>query len=159
MLSSSTLRIASGRQLSGVALAGLLAAFLLTGCDKRSSGETVGQQVGQAVDATVASTQQAADRIQSAVRENAPGVQAGAEQVGSALKATFDNAALTAKVTTSLHKEGVLSNSKIDVTSKDGVVTLAGSVADEAAKAKAVEVARSVNGVTSVVDQLVLAGG
>jgi len=45
---------------------------------------------------------------------------------------------------------------KINVDTKDGVVTLAGTVETPAAKARAVEIAKATNGVSSVVDELTI---
>jgi hyperosmotically inducible protein len=158
-----------GRYLFVTFVASVLAVGILSGCDNKQSNETVGQQVGKAVDATVSGTKEAvqrisqdaattADTVKRSVQENAPGVEAGAREAGSALKSTFENATLTAKVTTRLHQEGVLTSSTIDVTSSAGVVTLKGSVPTADAKAKAGEVAQSVEGVSSVDNQLAIAG-
>ena len=50
--------------------------------------------------------------------------------------------------------EDALSGSNIDVDADHGVVTLKGTVASEAGRAKAVQVAKSADGVKGVVDQL-----
>jgi hyperosmotically inducible protein len=61
---------------------------------------------------------------------------------------------VTTAVKTKLAADDTVKAYKIDVDTKDGVVTLAGTVDTADAKTRAVEVARSTNGVTSVVDQL-----
>lgn len=162
-------RALGGRYLFMTLVASIFAAGVLGGCDAKQPNETIGQQVGKAVDATVAGTKTAlqqisedaavtAGNVKRSVQENAPGIEAGARDAGSALKSTFDNATLTAKVTTRLHKEDVLTDSTIDVSSNERTVTLKGSVATADAKVKAGEVAQSVEGVIAVDNQLAIAG-
>jgi hyperosmotically inducible protein len=64
---------------------------------------------------------------------------------------------LVLKVHSEMVDEDVLSGSDIDVDVKDGVVTLRGTVPTEAGRARALEVARKNDGVTSVVDRLTIA--
>ena len=52
--------------------------------------------------------------------------------------------------------EKLLKGSNIDVDTKDHVVTLKGTVRSDAAKARAVEIARNTEGVVNVVNQLVV---
>jgi hyperosmotically inducible protein len=64
---------------------------------------------------------------------------------------------LVLKVHSEMVDEDLLSGSNIDVDVKDGVVTLRGTVATEAGRARALEVARKNDGVKSVVDRLTIA--
>jgi hyperosmotically inducible periplasmic protein len=64
---------------------------------------------------------------------------------------------VTTAVKTKLAADDTVKAYKIDVDTKDGVVTLTGTVDTAAAKARAVEVARNTKGVVSVTDQLALA--
>jgi hyperosmotically inducible protein len=65
------------------------------------------------------------------------------------------NAALTTKVKTALAKDaGFKTLGKIDVDSNEGVVTLKGRVESAEAKKKAEQVAKKVDGVKSVKNQL-----
>jgi hyperosmotically inducible protein len=64
---------------------------------------------------------------------------------------------LVTKVHSEFVNEDVLSGSNIDVDVKDGVVTLQGTVPSEAARARALAVAKANSGVKSVVDQLRIA--
>jgi osmotically-inducible protein OsmY len=62
---------------------------------------------------------------------------------------------VTAKVKTRIIKDDLLDKSDINVdTDKDGQVTLRGTVASEAAHARALELARTTSGVRQVVDKL-----
>jgi len=65
-----------------------------------------------------------------------------------------DDTAITAKVKSALMAEPGLKSLKIDVDTKNATVTLSGSVDSDASRAKAKQVAQSVSGVSSVVDQL-----
>ena len=66
---------------------------------------------------------------------------------------------LVMKVHSEMVDEDVLSGSNIDVDVKNGVVTLQGTVPSEAARARAVAVAKANDGVKNVVDQLKVAPG
>jgi hyperosmotically inducible protein len=61
---------------------------------------------------------------------------------------------LVMKVHSEMVDEDVLSGSDIDVDVKNGVVTLQGTVPSEAARARAIAVAKANDGVKNVVDQL-----
>jgi osmotically-inducible protein OsmY len=80
------------------------------------------------------------------------GVSAATAQVN-----TIKDAWLVMKVHSEMVDEDVLAGSNIDVDVKNGVVTLQGTVASEAARARALEVARKNDGVKNVVDQLRIA--
>jgi hyperosmotically inducible protein len=64
---------------------------------------------------------------------------------------------LVMKVHSEFVNEDVLGGSNIDVDVKNGVVTLQGTVTSEAARARALELARKNDGVKNVVDQLRIA--
>lgn len=64
---------------------------------------------------------------------------------------------LVMKVHSEMIDEDVLDGSNIDVDVKDGVVTLQGTVPSEAARARAVAVAKANDGVKNVIDQLKIA--
>ncbi len=64
------------------------------------------------------------------------------------------DAALTTKVKTKFLADNDISGLRIDVDSNNGIVTLTGNVPTAAGKALALKVARSTDGVKSVVDRL-----
>jgi hyperosmotically inducible protein len=64
---------------------------------------------------------------------------------------------LVMKVHSEMVDEDVLSGSNIDVDVKNGVVTLQGTVPSEAARSRAIAVAKANDGVKNVVDQLKIA--
>ena len=70
---------------------------------------------------------------------------------------TIKDGWLVMKVHSEMVNEDVLSGSDIDVDVKNGVVTLQGTVPSEAARARAIAVAKANDGVKNVVDQLKIA--
>lgn len=66
----------------------------------------------------------------------------------------MDDAQIVTKVKTALAADSDLSALKIDVDSKNGVVTLSGSAPDASAKERATEIAKNVKDVKSVDNQL-----
>jgi len=66
------------------------------------------------------------------------------------------DAALTAKITSKMALDDLVKARTIDVDTTDGAVTLRGSVASAAERARAVRLARETDGVASVADQLVV---
>jgi hyperosmotically inducible protein len=73
---------------------------------------------------------------------------------GERAKEVVGDTALTAKVKTALVSEAGLKSAPIDVSTKDAVVTLSGTVESSADKARARQVAEMVQGVKGVVDNL-----
>jgi osmotically-inducible protein OsmY len=71
---------------------------------------------------------------------------------------TTADAAITAKVKTAMAADKNVSASHIDVDTVRGVVSLNGTVKDDIARQRAVEIARNVSGVVSVQDNLKTAG-
>jgi hyperosmotically inducible protein len=75
----------------------------------------------------------------------------------AAQTSTIKDGWLVMKVHSEMVDEDVLSGSDIDVDVKNGVVTLQGTVPSEAARARALAVAKANDGVKNVVDQLKIA--
>jgi osmotically-inducible protein OsmY len=123
----------SGSRVALVAVLLTGAALVSAGCDTRST-DTVGQKMDKTADKMATATDRATTKAAAAV----------------------DDAAITAKVKTAVIAEPGLSALKIDVDTKDGVVTLTGTVDSAAMKDRAQQVAQGVSGVRSVVDNLVV---
>jgi len=70
--------------------------------------------------------------------------------------AAIDDATITTKVKAAVLAEPGLKSLKIDVDTKDAVVTLAGTVDTPELKQRATQIAQNVGGVRSVVDNLVV---
>ena len=75
-----------------------------------------------------------------------------------ALLATFAVAAITAAVKSKLIADSVVGGMKIDVDTRDGVVSLSGSVKSQTEKDTAERIARETSGVKDVQDNLTVSG-
>lgn len=139
-----------------LALACSAAALLaLAACNKADDGKTV----GQSIDAGIAKTEQAAKDAGKVMKEASKDAQATGSQASTTMGEKIDDVTITATVSTGLAKDPDLSAIKINVDTKDGVVTLKGPAPSAAAKDKATDIARQVKGVTSVNNQLVVKPG
>jgi len=118
--------------LLAAALAG--AALLGAGCGDRNSSDTVSQKMDRTTDKMSAAADNAATRA----------------------AASIDDGTITVKVKTALMTDPALKPLQISVGTKDGVVTLAGAVDSQALKERAAQIAQSVSGVNSVVDNLTI---
>lgn len=72
---------------------------------------------------------------------------------------TPDDATITARVKTVLLNDPQVGATKIDVTTANGVVTVSGAVKSRADEARALQLARGVNGVRDVRSTLQVTGG
>jgi hyperosmotically inducible protein len=79
-------------------------------------------------------------------------VASGAAQAQQAL----NEGSLTAKIKSKMALDDTVRAAAIDVDTAGGVVTLSGTVRSEAERAKAIQLARETEGVTSVTDRLVI---
>lgn len=68
-----------------------------------------------------------------------------------------DDAIVTTKIQAKFFVDGLVPAGAVDVTTKDGVVLLEGTVPSEAAKQRALTIARETEGVVQVVDRLTIA--
>ena len=81
-------------------------------------------------------------------------VAAGADRAQRAVA----NASLTSKIKTKMALDDTIEAFEIDVDTDGGAVTLSGTVDTEAQRARALQLARETDGVTTVVDRLRVAG-
>ena len=97
-------------------------------------------------------TKETAGKIKDATKR-------GAEKTGNAASQAKDvtaDASITAAVKTKLLGDTAVRGLKIDVDTKDNVVTLTGNVRSAAEKAEAIRLAKTTTGVKSVVDKLTI---
>jgi hyperosmotically inducible periplasmic protein len=96
--------------------------------------------------------------VQDRLRVAGAAAPAAAATPATAAPSTTDESAtdagIVARVQSKFYQHDNLRPSRIDVSAKDGVVTLSGSVASESRKRDAVAVARNTDGVTEVRDEL-----
>ncbi|MDP9929693.1 osmotically-inducible protein OsmY [Variovorax paradoxus] len=149
------------------------AALTLAACDGPDN-RTAGQKLDSAIEKTEKAADTAAAKTGEAVRDakakiDASGATAevkeglanlkdAAKSAGNAVSATADDGAITSSVSAGLAKDPELSAIKIDVDTKGGVVSLKGPAPNAAAKTRAEEIAKGVQGVTSVNNQLEVKG-
>ena len=92
-------------------------------------------------------------RAREAGAEAGEAVAKGANEAQRAV----ENGALTAKIKAKMALDDRVRAANIDVDTSGSVVTLSGRVGSEAERARALQLARDTDGVTSVVDHLTLA--
>lgn len=124
----------------------------LAGCGKTDDGKTV----GQSIDSGIAKTEQAAKDAGNAMKDATKDARASGSQASTTMGEKIDDAVITTSVNASFAKDADLSAIKINVDTKDGVVTLNGPAPTAAAKDKATDLAKQVKGVASVNNQLVI---
>ena len=92
----------------------------------------------------------AQEGVKQQARETTQDVKNAAAKTGNAIGDSW----ITLKIHSQFVPEDALSNSDIDVDTKRGVVTLSGTVASEAGRARAIAIAKATDGVNSVADNL-----
>ena len=97
--------------------------------------------------------QTAKQEVKQEAKEAKQETKAAARSTGNAIKDSW----ITMKVHSQFVPEDALENSDIDVDTRAGVVTLNGTVASEAGRARAIAIAKTTDGVKSVNDRLRIA--
>ena len=133
-----------------------LAVLLALGACNRVDGDST---VGQKSDAAVSKTERAGAQAKQDAKDATASAKESTKEMGAAAIEKFDDAAITAKVNAGLAGDKDLSAIRIDVDTKDGVVTLSGPAPTATAKERASEIARNVKGVNSVNNQLTIKAG
>lgn len=168
----------SGRPHGALLVAGSLAlAFALGACSKQEETKSAGQQVDSAIAKTEQAAAEARAKTAAAAAEAKAKTESAMADAGTAIKNATDKAessvkdatakmegklddvSITTSVSSAIGKESDLSVLKINVDTKDGVVTLNGSAPTEAAREKAGNIAKAVKGVNSVDNKLVVKAG
>lgn len=131
----------------------LLAAFAATtvlfaaGCDQRNADKSASTSTTPSTSSTTTASPAPTTPPSTASSTMAP---------SSSMTASADDATITTKVKEAVMADPNLKSTDINVDTKNGVVTLAGTVSSQEAKQKANQAAQSVQGVKSVSDQLVV---
>lgn len=134
---------------AAIVLALMSSVALLAACDSGDQRST-GQQMG---DTTATRDGQRAEGGAD-TREAGRGLTQAAGNAGAAVADTARDVAITAAVNTRLAGDDTLSALSINVDTNGGQVLLRGSAPDTAARNRATELARSVEGVTNVSNEL-----
>lgn len=155
---------ASRPHIIALAVASALATLpMLTACDSGDSTRTVGQKLDTAIarteraavdvtDATKASVNSAG----AALREGADHAKAAAREASAIVSINSEDAAITASVAAGLIKDPDLSAIKIDIDTRQGVVSLYGPAPSETARMRATDIAKAVKGVSAVDNKLIV---
>lgn len=148
-------RIASILAVSALALG-------LSACGKNEE-PTVGQRLDSAVQKSEqaaadarAKSERALNNAENKMEQSAANAEASARDATATAKSSIDDATITAKVNATLAKDPDLSALKIDVDTVGGKVTLNGPAPTTVARDRAETLAKSVEGVTAVNNQLVV---
>jgi len=132
-------------------LAAILSTGFLIACSDSSQ-----QTAGQKLDKSVAMAQQKGEELKSDMKQGASDLKDQASAMTSDAKQTMGDATISAEINASIAKDAALSVMKIDVDTKQGMVTLSGTAPDAAARTHATELAQAVDGVKTVDNQLVI---
>ena len=132
----------------------LAAALALSACNRTDDGKTAGQQV----DSTVAKVEKKTDQMGADAR--AAGEKAKESTAGAmdTVAAKAKDAAITTSVNAELAKDAKLSALKINVDTVEGRVALRGTAPDADSRERASKLAKAVDGVKSVDNQLTVKG-
>jgi len=126
-----------------------------------AAGEKTKTGVTKAVDATVDAAKKTKTAVQKGVGKAEQGVGKAADKTSEAVGKVGDKAgdtSITTRVKAAFSGEKLLQDTAIDVDTTDHVVTLRGTVASNAAKARAAAIAGGIAGVTRVVNEIVVSG-
>lgn len=94
------------------------------------------------------------DNLTVAPSASNEGVGGAISEAAGKVAEAVDDAAITTAVKAKLIGDSQVSGTKIDVDTKDGIVTLKGTVKSDEEKSKAIQIARDTKGVQRVEDQL-----
>ncbi len=152
------------RSLLSIAIATVAAVGLLAGCEQKTTTQSpdgtsktttttsVGNPAPQTTAEVKADTKEMGADVKSAAKEVGNDMSRAADKAGTVIQ----DSAITATVKTALLADPDVKGLKIDVDTKNGVVTLKGTADKPANRARAVAIAKDTNGVKSVEDQLVV---
>lgn len=126
----------------------------LTACNR--TDETLGQKVDGAVSQTKEAAAQATNQVTTTVEKALEKSTEIVKEDSAKASSVLDDAAITTSINAGLAKDPDLSAFKIDVDTKAGKVSLHGSAPTTQARDRAISIAQSVKGVTSVDNQLTI---
>jgi len=122
---------------------------------KQDSDTTLGA-TKDGIDKVLDATKEAGEKAGEATKDIAGKVADTSKEVASATGEAITDGWVTAKVSAKFVDETLLKGSDINVDTQNRVVTLKGTVRSDAAKARAAEIAGGTEGVTRVVNQIVV---
>ena len=134
----------------------LAAGLALVACDDRTD-RSVGQKLDSALERTQQKLAAAGDKIAQQTDRAVTSVKekTAATDTGTDANRTMSDGAITASIKTDYLKDPDLSVLKIDVDTRNGVVTLNGLAENDEARGRAEKIAQGVKGVKEVRNYLV----
>jgi hyperosmotically inducible periplasmic protein len=133
-----------------LACTALAALVLMSGCQRREDNRTVGQRL----DDGVSQIEQKNAEISAQAREAAQAASVASSRTADAVSSKTRDMGITAEMNARLAKDRQLSALRIDVDTAEGRVTLRGSAPTLAAREHATEIARGIDGVVGVANEL-----
>lgn len=140
--------------------------LILPACGKKdeaASDKTVGQKLDAAITKTEIAATEAKAKAEASMakageslKSDAQKAETSGQKTVESVAATLDDAAITASISAELAKDADLSAIKIDVDTKNGKVTLYGPAPTAQARDKATTLAKSIKGVNTVDNKLVV---
>ena len=131
--------------------------------DTKAGVQKAAEEVRDAAGKVADATERSADRATERAQESADRAAAKGRDVGDEVRGTTGQVAqagtdgwITAKVKTKFLDETILKGSAINVDTVDHVVTLKGTVLSAAGKKRAEDIARGTDGVTRVINELLV---
>jgi hyperosmotically inducible protein len=135
----------------------------MSACGKQDESKTAGQQLDSAISKTEQAAEQAKEKTENvlaktgaALKDATQNAESSARTLASKAGEKMDDMAVSGAVLAGFAKDPALSVFKIRVDTRDGAVTLSGSVPTEAAREKAGDMVKAVKGVDSVDNKLVV---
>lgn len=122
----------------------------------RDAASTAADATANAADDTAQAAKNVAERTADKTKDIAVDVASKTKDASVATGAAVTDAWITTRLNAKFVDEKLLDHSDINVDTNDHVVTLKGTVTSEAGKARAAAIARDNEGVTRVVNQLVV---
>ena len=138
-----------GYSLSAAALA-VATLISLSACDQRKDDRTVGQKV----DSAIATAEQKSDQAAAEMKKDTATARESTGKAVDAVGSKVKDAAITTGINAELARDATLSALKIDVDTNNGKVAMHGTAPDAAARERATQLAKKVDGVVSVDNQL-----
>jgi hypothetical protein len=124
--------------------------------EAKNVGEKIADKTADVVGKAAGETAEIAAKTADKTKEIAGTVAAKTKEASEATAEAVTDGWITTKITAKFADETILEGSRIDVDTKDHVVTLKGTVKSSAMKAKAESIAHGTKGVTRVINQIVV---
>jgi osmotically-inducible protein OsmY len=122
----------------------------LVACDRRQEDRSA----GRSVDSTIARAEQKSQQVADDVKQDIDAARVAAGQVVDAAGSKVTDAVIATNVNAALARDSSLSVLTIDVDTNNGHVALRGTAPDAAARERAAQLARGVDGVVAVANYL-----